>query len=33
MRCRQCRYMWGDRRDAGCVGICGGGGINEMQAV
>ena len=32
MRCRQCRYMRGDKRDVGCVGIC-GGRINEMKAV
>ena len=31
MRCRLCRYMWEDKRDAGCVGIC--GRINEVQAV
>ena len=31
MRCRQCRYMWEDKRDASSVGIC--GGINETQAM
>ena len=31
MRCSLCRYMWGDKLDAGCVDIC--RGINEMQAV
>ena len=31
MRCRQCRYMCGNKWDAGSVGIC--GGINETQAM
>ena len=31
MRCRQCRYLWGDKWGVGSLGIC--GEINEMQAV
>ena len=31
MRYCLCRYMWGNKGDVGCVGVC--GGINEMQAV